>query len=87
MLRSHMEHLEGLLAARDWLAGRRMSLGDVVAAAHLSVVDYLGEVPWRDFPSSKTWYVKIKSRPSFRPLLGDKLPGLPPAPHYDDLDF
>lgn len=87
MLRSHMEHLEGLLAQRDWLAGRRLSLGDIAAAAHLSVVDYLGEVPWKDFPATKTWYMKLKSRPCFRPLLADKVPGLPPAPHYDDLDF
>lgn len=86
-LRAHMDHIEALLQQRDWLAGRRISLADMVAAAHLSVVDYLGEAPWRDYPAAKTWYVKLKSRPCFRPLLTDKLPGLAPAPHYDDLDF
>ena len=75
------------MSSRDWLAGRRLSLADYAAAAHLSVIDYFGDVPWRDFPAVKTWYMKLKSRPCFRPLLADRWPGLAPAPHYDDLDF
>jgi glutathione S-transferase len=51
------------------------------------VIDYFGDVPWNDFPGAKTWYMKLKSRPAFRPLLADRWPGLTPAPHYDDLDF
>ena len=79
--------LERLLEERDWLAGSRLSLADIAAAAHISIIDYFGDVPWKDFPGVKTWYMKIKSRPSFRPLLGDRQPGLAPAPHYADLDF
>ena len=86
-LRTHLVYLEGLTEARDWLAGGRLTLADITAAAHLSVIDYFGDVPWRDFPAVKTWYMKIKSRPSFRPLLGDRQPGLAPAAHYADLDF
>jgi len=86
-LRIHLAVLEGLLATRDWLAGPYFSLGDIAASAHLSVIDYMGEVPWADFPATKHWYVRLKSRPSFRPLLNDRQPGLPPAAHYDDLDF
>jgi glutathione S-transferase len=86
-LRAHMQALEGLLAARDWLAGDALTLGDVAGAAHLSVIDYMGEAPWGDFPLTRTWYGRFKSRPSFRPLLADRLPGLPPSAHYDDLDF
>lgn len=86
-LRVHMNYLEGLLQEREWLAGRRLSLGDFAAAAHLSVIDYFGDVPWADFQGVKTWYMKLKSRPCFRPLLADRWPGLSPAPHYDDLDF
>jgi glutathione S-transferase len=86
-LRVHLAYLETLTEERDWLAGARLSLADIAAAAHLSVIDYFGDVPWRDYPSVKTWYMKIKSRPSFRPLLGDRQPGLAPAPHYADLDF
>ena len=86
-LRWHMGQLEALLATRDHLAGDRLSLADLAAAAHLSVVDYVGEAPWDGFPAVRTWYVRMKSRPSFRPLLADRQPGLPPAPHYADLDF
>ena len=86
-LRGHMVYLENLIAHREWLAGRRLSLADFAAAAHLSVIDYFGDVPWKDFPGVKTWYMKLKSRPAFRPLLADRWPGLAPAPHYDDLDF
>lgn len=86
-LRGHLIYLEGVLQGRNWLAGRRLSLADFAGAAHLSVIDYFGDVPWGDFPAVKTWYMKLKSRPAFRPLLQDRWPGLAPAAHYDDLDF
>ena len=86
-LRVHMGYIDSLLQERDWLAGKRLSLADFAAAAHLSVIDYFGDVPWREFGGVKTWYMKIKSRPCFRPLLADRWPGMPPAGHYDDLDF
>ena len=86
-LRVHLIYIEKLLQARDWLAGRRLSLADFAAAANISVLDYFGDIPWRDFTAVKTWYMKIKSRPSFRPLLADRWPGLAPSSYYDDLDF
>lgn len=87
VLKSHLAYVDGLLNARDWLAGARLSLADFTAAAHLSVIDYMGEAPWKSYPALSTWYAKIKSRPCFRPLLADRMPGLPPSPHYHDLDF
>ena len=86
-LKNHLWYIDQLLAEREWLAGKRLSLADFAAAAHLSVIDYFGDVPWGDFASVKTWYMKLKSRPAFRPLLMDRWPGLTPAKHYDDLDF
>lgn len=86
-LRLHLIYMEKLLTTRDWLAGRRLSLADFAAAANISVLDYFGDVPWREFPAVKTWYMRIKSRPAFRPLLADRWPGLAPASYYDDLDF
>jgi glutathione S-transferase len=86
-LKGHLSVLEDLLAQRDCLAGRRLSQADLIAAAHLSVLDFFGEVSWAAWPALKTWYMRIKSRPSFRPLLTDRLPGIQPAPHYADLDF
>ena len=86
-IKYHLDYMAWLLDQRRWLAGDSMTLADFAAAAHLSVIDYFGDVPWRDFPAVKTWYMKLKSRPCFRPLLADRWPGLAPAPHYDDLDF
>ena len=86
-LKAHLALLESLLAQRDCLAGRRLSQADLIAAAHLSVLDFFGEVSWSNWPALKTWYMRIKSRPSFRPLLTDRLAGLQAAPHYADLDF
>ena len=86
-LRSHLAYIERLLGQRDWLAGARLTLADFAAAAHISVLDYFGDIPWREIPAAKTWYMKVKSRPCFRPLLADRWPGLAPAAHYDDLDF
>jgi len=76
-----------LLVGRDWLAGDQLSYADLAAAAHLSAVDYLGDVPWNEDEAAKNWYARLKSRPSFRPLLADRIPGQPPVPHYADLDF
>lgn len=86
-LRTHMLYMDGLLQARAWLAGDSLSQADIAAAAHLSVIDYMGEAPWDQAPAAKMWYARIKSRPCFRTLLADRQPGLPPAPHYHDLDF
>jgi glutathione S-transferase len=69
------------------LACRETTLGDLAVAAHLSALDYFGEVPWTDFPPAAEWYVRMKSRPAFRSLLSDRVPGQPPAAHYAELDF
>ena len=86
-VRSHLEYVGFLMERRTWLAGDRLTLADLTAAAHLSCVDYLGDVPWEQYEEAKTWYARIKSRPSFRSLLADYLPGLAPASVYADLDF
>ena len=71
----------------SWLAGDHISIADLSAAAHISCIDYLGDVPWENHTSAKDWYARIKSRPSFRPLLSDQIRGLNPVSHYADLDF
>ncbi|MBR9826802.1 MAG: glutathione S-transferase family protein [Alphaproteobacteria bacterium] len=86
-LRWHLDHIAWLLETRDGLAGPRYTLADIAAAAHLSCLDYLGEVPWDDFEGVKHWYQRVKCRPAFRGLLEDKLPGINPSAHYADLDF
>ena len=86
-LRYHMSYLSYLADQRRWLAGDELSLADLTAAAQLSVLDYLSEVPWENYPLTKEWYARIKSRPSFRGVLADRIPGVPPPLHYTDLDF
>ncbi|MGH6725110.1 MAG: glutathione S-transferase family protein [Pseudolabrys sp.] len=86
-IRYHLAYIGWLVRTRDWLAGDRLSLADLAAAAHLSATDYLGEVPWTADEAAKNWYARVKSRPSFRPILADTLAGLPPAKSYADLDF
>jgi len=83
----HLDYIAFLAERRNWLAGETVSLADLAAGAHLSCVDYLGDVPWAKHPGAKDWYARLKSRPAFRPLLSDFIPGLPPPRHYADLDF
>lgn len=83
----HLDYIGFLTERRKWLAGDDFSLADITAAAHLSAIDYIGDVPWDEHKSAKDWYVRLKSRPSFQPLLGDSIPGMTPPKHYQDLEF
>lgn len=83
----HMGYINFLAGQEAWLAGRSVSLADMAAAAHLSVLDYFGDIKWEDFPDAKTWYMKMKSRPAFRSLLSDVVVGLAPSVHYTVIDF
>ncbi|VAW02099.1 Glutathione S-transferase family protein [hydrothermal vent metagenome] len=86
-IRPQLEYIASLTQDRNWLAGDEISLADFAAASHLSVLDYLGDVPWSANDEAKAWYQRIKSRPSFRSLLTDKVQGMPPPRIYADLDF
>ncbi len=86
-IRYHLAYVGWLTRTRNWLAGDRLSYADLAAAAHLSCADYLGDVPWSDDEHAKNWYARVKSRPSFRPILAERLPATPPSPTYADLDF
>jgi glutathione S-transferase len=87
LLKAHLDYVGRLADRRNWLAGDNLSLADLAAAAHLSAIDYIGDVPWADFPSAMAWFQRLKSRPSFRSLLTDTVRGMPAAPSYTDLDF
>jgi glutathione S-transferase len=86
-IRGHLDYIGWLTERRNWLAGEALTLADLAAGANLSVIDYLGDVPWDQFPLAKEWYARLKSRPAFRSILGDHIPGFPPPRHYADLDF
>ena len=86
-IKFHIEYMGWLLDERRWLAGPELSLADFAAAAHLSSLDYISDVDWNLNTTVRDWYAKIKSRPAFRSLLADAVPGFPPPAHYADLDF
>lgn len=86
-LRGRLTYLNALAEQRGYLAGRDLSLADLAVAAHLSAYDYFGDVPWDAVPDLKDWYMRLKSRPAFRPLLADRLQTARPAAHYAVLDF
>lgn len=83
----HLRYIEFLLRDRKWLAGEDFTVADISAATQLSSIDYFGEINWRYYKKVKDWYVTIKSKPSFQPLLKDKIKGFKPSKWYDDLDF
>jgi glutathione S-transferase len=86
-LRYHLRYIGHLIGSRNWLAGDRLSYADLAAAAHLSCLDYLGDVQWNENETARVWYARVKSRPSFRPLLAERLPGAQPSATYANLDF
>jgi glutathione S-transferase len=86
-IRYHLAYIGWLVRTRNFLAGDRLTFADLAAAAHVSVADYLGDVPWSEDEAARSWYARVKSRPSFRPLLSETMAGLAPSKTYADLDF
>lgn len=86
-IKYHLDYMAQLLDQRRWLAGNEMTMADFAAAAQLSCLDYISDVDWNRSETVKDWYAKIKSRPAFRGILADQIPGFPQPSHYADLDF
>ena len=82
-----MEYISFLVARRGWLAGDEFSFADITAASFVSTIDYIGDIVWEDYQDAKIWYVRIKSKQSFQPILEDKVTNFPPARHYSNLEF
>lgn len=83
----HLDYIGWLCERRSWLAGNDFSMADIAAAAHISLIDYMGDVPWAEHEDARTWYMRVKSRPSFRGLLQETMAGMAPSEHYALLDF
>jgi glutathione S-transferase len=86
-LREMLPMLGKTVEERGNLAARVCTIADLALAAHLSALDYFGEMPWDGNAAIREWYVRMKSRPSFRSLLADRVPGQPPVTQYAELDF
>ncbi len=83
----YLDYIDYLLDHRTWLAGPMMSLADLAAAAQISVADYLGGIDWKSHEQAKRWYIGMKSRPSFRNLLTERMDGIAPPADYEKLDL
>ncbi len=86
-LKTHLDYVGHLAERRHYLAGPQFSLADAAAAAHLSIVDYFGDIAWERYPAAKDWYMRVKSRRAVRLVLADRIAGLAPPRHYEKLDF
>ena len=82
----HLYYIDYLVDHRSWLAGPTMSMADLAAAAQISVVDYLGGIDWSGHDQARAWYSVFKSRPSFRPLLSERMEVIQPPEHYADVN-
>lgn len=83
----YLDYFSWALEKHHWLGSETLSFADLTLAAHLSCLDYMGNVPWEKYPEIKEWYMRLKSRPSFQPLLADNIAGIMISPTYRDLDF
>lgn len=83
----HLDYITFLLRDNRYLLSDAPCLADYAAAAQISVVDFIGDVPWKSYERVKDWYSLIKSRPSFKQILMDKVPGFTPPDYYIDPDF
>lgn len=86
MAHGHLDYMDWLIDNRPWLAGSTMSMADLAAAAQISVADYLGGIDWAGHEQTRGWYAVFKSRPSFRPLLTERMDVIKPPPHYALVD-
>lgn len=84
---AHLDYIDYLIDTRSWLAGATMSMADLAAAAQISVADYLGGIDWAGHEQTRAWYAMFKSRPSFRPLLSERMGAIPPPAYYEKVDF
>ena len=87
MAHGHLDYMDWLIDNRPWLAGSQMSLADLAAAAQISVADYLGGIDWKGHEQTRGWYSVFKSRPSFRPLLTERMEVIQPPAHYAQIDI
>ncbi|MDR2646169.1 MAG: glutathione S-transferase family protein [Holosporaceae bacterium] len=86
-IKRYFSYITDLVERRNWLSGNEFSLADIAAAAQISCVDYIGSIGWDNYPAVKDWYVRIKSRPSFRGILQDRIANISPPSYYQELDF
>ncbi len=86
-LNIHLGYIEYLIENRKYLARDQISIADFAASAHISVLDYFGDINWSHHEEIKNWYSLIKSHKFFTQILKDRIINIAPPSYYSELDF
>lgn len=86
LMHAHLDYIDYLRDHRSWLGGAQLSLADLAAAAQISVVEYLDGLDWKGHDPAYEWFEALKCRPSFRPLLSERMEVIQPPRSYSDPD-
>ena len=86
-LKFHLNYFNILVGENDWLVGDKISYADIFFAANMSVLDYIDELNFQGFDEIKEVYYKVKSRPSFKKILIDRIVGINPSKNYKNFDY
>lgn len=73
----------------DWFSQEKFGYADITISSAIAVLDYLGEIPWQleELKQLYHWYLKIKSKTTFKPILNESCPGLKPFFKFTQIDF
>ncbi len=86
-LKHHMKYFNYLIKKNDFLIDDTISYADFYFGASLSVLDYIDEMNFYEFEKLKNLYLVIKSRPSFKKILKDRIIGVNPSSNYQNFDY
>ena len=86
-LKYHMQYFNYLIKENDFFIDDNLSYVDLYYGASLTVLDYIDELTFFDYEKLKNLYSIIKSRPSFKKILADRIVGVNPHSNYLKLDY
>ena len=86
-LKYHMQYFNYLIKDNDFFIDDKLSYVDLFYGASLTVLDYINELNFYDLEKLKNLYSAIKSRPSFKKILIDRVVGVNPHSDYLKLDY
>ena len=86
-LKYHMQYFNYLMKDHDFFVDDNLGYVDLFYGASLTVLDYIDELNFFEFEKLKNLYSIVKSRPSFKKILADRIIGVNPHSDYLKLDY
>ncbi|MFO1130090.1 MAG: glutathione S-transferase family protein [Rickettsiales bacterium] len=83
----YLNYFAKMINVNTNLSTEQLSLADIALFSHISLLDYVNEIDWNKHEILKEWYLIIKSKPNFRKVLNEFIPGFVPSYSYKNLDF